>query len=152
MLLRNLPIIVLLSDGQDFTQNSTIIDEVSFQEALLNMKHMLSDLFSLCKQGLLRTFHDEEECGKIAGSVGMEGHGVLLSADERRSVLDEARWIKEEGKRPTRMEECQSTGKRNMEANESTAVNCSRVFVDLWTRESTTSTPCMSACEPRNTE
>lgn len=76
------------SDGQGLTQNSKIIDEVSFQEALLNMKHMLSDLFRLCNQGLLRTFHDEEECGKIAGSVGMEGHGVLLSADERRTVLE----------------------------------------------------------------
>ena len=76
------------SGGQCISQNDKIIDEVTFQEALLSMENMLSDLTRLCNQGLLRTFHDEEECGKIAGSVGIEGNGVLLSADERRAVLE----------------------------------------------------------------
>ena len=78
------------SDGQTQgpSQNNEVIDEDMFQEALLKMNEMISDLNRLCKQGLLRTFHDEEECGKMAGSVSLEGSGVLLSADERRSVLE----------------------------------------------------------------
>lgn len=67
---------------------TSVIDEVVFQQALLNMKEMICDLSRLRDQGLLRTFSDEEECGRIAGSVRVEGSGVLLNADERRSVME----------------------------------------------------------------
>ncbi|KAI2489475.1 phosphodiesterase I [Fragilaria crotonensis] len=78
------------SNGQDQAKRAvtTYFDDIVFQKALLNMKEMLSDLNHLRDQGLLRTFSDEEECGTIAGSARIDGNGALLSADERRAVIE----------------------------------------------------------------
>ena len=88
------------SNGQDQNDHSStsFFDDVGFQKALLSMKEMISDLSGLRDQGLLRTFCDEEECGRIAGSVRFEGSGMLLSADERRAVMEKIGGKKEEVK------------------------------------------------------
>jgi hypothetical protein len=72
---------------QQSAKSSNGVDEGLFQESLQALKLLLHDVRSLRQRGYIRTFRDEEECGKVAGAVSQEGSGVLFSAEERRSIL-----------------------------------------------------------------
>jgi len=74
-------------ENNNKTFESPVIDEVLLKRSINNLSELLHDVQLLCSSGLLRTFEDEEECGKISGSVGIGGNGVLLSNDERCTVL-----------------------------------------------------------------
>ena len=65
----------------------TMSNEDHLQKNILAMKDLIADIGRLKFLGLIRGFESEEECGKAAGSVHNEGHGVLLNADERQSIL-----------------------------------------------------------------
>jgi hypothetical protein len=71
---------------KQFVSNSYC--EETYRQGISKAVLMILDLNRLCELGLLRKFRHEEECGKVIGSVGSEGCGTLLNAEERRSMLD----------------------------------------------------------------
>ena len=64
-------------------KTSILFDETQFQANIHAIKALVADIERLQSLGLIRSFEDEEECGKTVGSVG---HGVL-NADERLNIL-----------------------------------------------------------------
>ena len=61
---------------------SLVINEDLFQQNLEALKLFFEDIIRLKEMGLIRTFCDEEECGKTVG-----WSRVLLTAEERRQVI-----------------------------------------------------------------
>lgn len=66
---------------------SCIIDQGTIDEKLQGLKLLHQDMMRLYSMGLVRSFTSESECGKTAGAVSDEGSGVVLTVEERRSVL-----------------------------------------------------------------
>ena len=61
---------------------SLVINEDLFQQNLEALKLFFEDIIRLKEMGLIRTFCDEEECGKTVG-----WSRVLLTAEERRQIV-----------------------------------------------------------------
>ena len=64
-----------------------IIGQNILQEHLSSFALMLRDVDYLHEIGLIRSFRDEEECGKVVGAVTPDGSGVILRAQERRVIV-----------------------------------------------------------------
>lgn len=92
-----------LSSGKVSKTKDDILDNAAIEDGLSRVALMLQDVGHLHDTGLVRTFHDEEECGRTAGAVTPEGYGVLLRADERRAIVEKlgGRVKKEKKSSPT---------------------------------------------------
>jgi len=64
-----------------------MIDQNLLEERLSEVALMLRDVDHLHDIGLIRSFRDEEECGKAVGAVPPSGYG-FLTAGERRDIVD----------------------------------------------------------------
>lgn len=60
-----------------------LFDEAQFQASIQAIKALVADIERLKSLGLIRSFENEEECGKTVGSIG---NGVL-HGDERLNIL-----------------------------------------------------------------
>ena len=76
------------SQSNKFQNNKTdMIDQAVLEDRMSDVTQMLRDVERLHAMGLIRSFHDEEECGKTVGSITPEGNGIL-TAKERQSIVD----------------------------------------------------------------
>lgn len=64
-----------------------MIDQAVLQDRISDVTLMLRDVERLYAMGLVRSFHNEEECGKTVGAITPEGNGIL-TAKERQSIVD----------------------------------------------------------------
>lgn len=65
-----------------------MIDQSMLQERLSRVSLMMRNVDHLLEMGLIRNFHDEEECGKTAGAVTPDGkYGVLLTESQWLEIV-----------------------------------------------------------------
>ena len=90
-------------------QKRIYFDATQLEENVCAMKALLADIERLKRLGLIRSFNDEEECGRTVGSNRNEGHGTLFNADERYNILQKLGGTK---KKPTGLKGNDATGRR----------------------------------------
>jgi len=66
--------------GQNQNPKSCILDDALMERHLQSLRNLVSDIGRLLNKGLLRSFQDEEECGKTVGTT-------LLKQPERTCLL-----------------------------------------------------------------
>jgi hypothetical protein len=69
------------------TKGNLVVDHEALFHHLNRISDLLLDVSCLIRMGLMRSFQDEEECGKVVGQVQTDRRGIL-AAEERKHILN----------------------------------------------------------------